>query len=413
LPIFCRRMFMSNWKLILPLTLALVFAFVLELSQPRALNWTPTFAADDKIPLGTYALFKILNEVFPAQSVERRNRPLYNWAGADADYASKTIIFISNQFMPDKLDSYRLLRLTAAGAHVFISAQKFSDQLQDTLHFKTRIHFNVQEAASLSLPAMNSKGTSIHIKSSGLPRFINKFDSTVYSRLLLDSLGKSILIAKNIGKGRIYISCQPFVFANYNFLKNDVADYTADIFRLLPLRPVIWDAYYKTHIEGFQPSPLRYILNDPVLGNIYYLVLLAVFLFVFINGRRRQRSIPVIAPPKNESLDYVITLSGLYRQSNNLLSAARIRRRYVLNFIREHFHLEIKNLDKRFSEALLQKTNLPRVTVFELVRHLRSLERFKQMSRTQFKDLSLWLERFYYELEKDKIERKEQGNGNS
>jgi hypothetical protein len=209
----------------------------------------------------------------------------------------------------------------------------------------------------------------------------------------------AIFIGRRWGKGRILLHCQPEIFTNYNFLRKDMPQYVASTLSQLPVLPVQWDEYYKTHIQGFRVSPLRFILNDPVLGPVYYLALLGILMFILINGRRRQRAIPVVDPPQNESLKYIKTLADLYRQGDNRLSAARIRKRFVLGFIRERYQLDVRSPDEGFGERLRQKSNLPRGTVYELARHLRALSRMRRMDEAQFREFNNCLERFYREIE--------------
>lgn len=402
---------MRNWKLWLPLALALVLAFVMERSRPRPLNWTPTFAATDKIPFGTYALFQGLPDLFPGQPIRQQPRPLFNWKGRDESYRNHNLIFITAFFNPGKLDGLRLMHMVRKGAVLFVSGINFNPALKDSLGFQMGYRPKFSGMDSVLLPPFNDSGQALRFKSGSIPRYFDKFDSSAFETLAVDSAGKAIFITRSWGKGRIYLHCLPLIFTNYNFLKAGMPRYVAATLSSLPVQPVEWDAYYKAHLDGKMESPLRYILNDPVLGPVYYLAWAGVLLFVLVNGRRRQRAVPIVGPPKNESLSYLKTLADLYRQGENRLSAARIRRRFVLAFIRERFHLETRTLDKRFSEMLRQKSNLSRLTVNQLVHHLRSLDRMRRMDKMQFKTFNDWVEKFYHELENLKNAGKEQGNG--
>jgi len=402
---------MRKRKLWLPLALALILAFVMERSRPRPLNWTPTFAATDKIPFGAYALFQGLPDLFPGQKIRLQSRPVFNWKGGDESYRNHNLIFITKFFNPGKLDEARLMHMVRNGAVMFASGINFGPAIKDSLDFQMGFRPDFSTIDSVLLPPFPGSKQPLRFKSGSLPRYFDKFDSSLFRTLAVDSAGKAIFISRAWGKGRIYLHCLPLIFTNYNFFNPGMPGYIASTLSYLPVQPVEWDSYYKTHMEGKSESPLRFVLNDPVLGPVYYLAWAGVLLFVVVNGRRRQRAIPVIGPPKNESLTYLKTLADLYRQGDNRLSAARIRCRFVLAFIRERFHLETRKLDKNFSERLQQKSNLSRLTVNQLVHHLRSLERMRRMDKMQFREFNNWVEKFYSELENLKTAGKEQGNG--
>ncbi|MCD8262625.1 MAG: hypothetical protein LUD15_15080 [Bacteroides sp.] len=113
--------------------------------------------------------------------------------------------------------------------------------------------------------------------------------------LVTNPLNQPIAQHYHIGKGELYLVCNPLLFTNYGMLdgKN-----TAYIFTLLePLKEFPLIRLERSSRSAEQLSPLRYILSQPPLRYSYYLALATLLLFMIFTARRKQRIIPVITSP--------------------------------------------------------------------------------------------------------------------
>lgn len=76
-----------------------------------------------------------------------------------------------------------------------------------------------------------------------------------------------------------------------------------------------------------QYSPFRELIKRPPLRWALYLLMLGVILLMVTTARRRQRVIPIIAPPLNKSLEFVRLIGTLYYQ--RCTHAELVRKKFI------------------------------------------------------------------------------------
>jgi len=81
-----------------------------------------------------------------------------------------------------------------------------------------------------------------------------------------------------------------------------------------------------------------------------------MILFVLFEMKRRQRIIPVIAPLRNTTLDFVQTVGNVYFNQRDNKNIAIKKITYFLEFVRSNFFLSTSNMNDEFIEALSKKT---------------------------------------------------------
>src|SRR5690606_11360340 len=115
-----------------------------------------------------------------------------------------------------------------------------------------------------------------------------------------------------MGEGQFLIHLQPEIFSNFFLLAKNNAAHTEQVFSYLEgSKTIYWDNYYKSgkHIDI---SPLRVLLDNKYFKWAYYFVLLGCLLFIIFEGRRKQRSIPIVQPLTNKTYEYTRTIAGMY-----------------------------------------------------------------------------------------------------
>jgi hypothetical protein len=129
--------------------------------------------------------------------------------------------------------------------------------------------------------------------------------------------GKPAAMRLGIGEGELILVSTPLMFTNYGMLDGENASYA---FRLLsymkdlPLTRI--EAYGRFANQG-SDSPLRYFLSQPPLRWAVYMTLITILLCMIFAAKRRQRTIPVVLPPANETLRFTQLIGNLYYQRND------------------------------------------------------------------------------------------------
>ena len=127
--------------------------------------------------------------------------------------------------------------------------------------------------------------------------------------------------------------------------------------------------------------------------------LAALLLFVVFRAKRRQRVVPVVAPPRNTTLDFVATVGRLYYQHGDHANLASKRVAYFLDHLRTRLRLPTGSPDADFRARVAERAGVEpavvdgvfdaiertagrtSVTEDELMRLSRAIERFHAASR--------------------------------
>ena len=384
----------KNYKLFIPLISAVALLVIVEVVKPKTLNWTLSFSADHKIPFGSFVLFEMLDSLFPEEGISITMRPVYNTLPDTNDTAFKNYLFISDKFNPDRLDAERLKLFIEEGGTVFISAQSFGDAFSDSLGFSTKPKFE-EDSLLVSLYAVNSGVDTFAIKQAGLSWYFDKIDSSKMSVLGRDEDTDVNFIKINLGKGQLFIHTVPLAFTNYNFLKPGNADYISGLLSHLPNKPIIWDEYYKPGRLLQSSSPLKFILKTQSLRWAYFLALTGIILFIFVEGKRKQRVIPIIKPLSNDTLNFVDVIGRLYYNQADHTDVALKMRSYLLEMIRHDFNLDTSRRDGNFIKKLSAKTTIEKSKLQGLFKIVNQINPETRMSADDLVRLNKEIETFY------------------
>ena len=188
--------------------------------------------------------------------------------------------------------------------------------LLDTLQVETQTNYLTSNIKSEPLLNLTHKKLATqkpyHIKRNFTIKTFSKIDtlnqtvlgfSEVFNdqKNIQDSLPN--FIKAPVGKGSFYLHLQPEAFSNYFLLTENYATYTKNALSYLPKdQQLLWDKEYKTG-KHINVSPLHILLGNKYLKWAYYTVLIGVLLFVLFEGKRKQRHIPIVEPPKNRTYE--------------------------------------------------------------------------------------------------------------
>ena len=174
-------------------------------------------------------------------------------------------------------------------------------------------------------------------------------------------------------KGKIVVSMMPMMFSNYGLLYGDAASMALRFMAQLDPYPVIrLDPAAKTEAGGVSESPLRYVLSQPPMKWAIWLLIVTVILAMVFTARRRQRVIPVIAPPVNRALEMVKHIGSLYFQRHD--NADLMAKKYQF-FVEEVRKLTMIDLDdeNHIDDAYLQLQHASGIPREELKQQLQEI----------------------------------------
>jgi hypothetical protein len=379
------------------LVLLLVFLTWLEANEPQEINWSPSYAALDKIPLGTKVLFENLKQ--QDLDLQEVNIPPYEFLHDST--ISGTYFFLNNSLGFDDPELKRILTWVAKGNTAFFIAEIFSQNLLDTLNLKmetlapkkgisSKPFLNLKDPAlKNNRPFLFDKETyqDIFIISDSLPK-----DELGVTQLQQDSAKittpKINFLRDTVGKGIVYLHSTPKAFSNYFLLQDNNAAYAEKVLAYLPAqRPVYWDHYYKTG-KSFYTSPLFVILNSKPLRWSYYFVIIGSLLFIIFEGKRKQLSIPVIKPLQNQTLDFTRTIAGLYLDRADYKSIASKKIALFLEYVRSQYRVATNEVNQSFYDRVAAMSENNTKEVEKLWQFMERLEKKNSVSKEELLELN-------------------------
>lgn len=372
--------------------LTTVTAYVLfEYYRPKPLDWNSTYRNDNKIPFGTQALFELLPDVMQPSSIQPVRLPVYNFLTETQLPAQSNYVVVCHDFRIDKTELSKLLAYVKQGNNVFISAYRLPDSLGSVLGFRADEKDPTKADSTLRQNFTNPQ----LVKAVGYNFFHDDGRNflTIRKPQPITVLGRNarkepVFIRVQYGKGQFFIHNLPLAFTNYYVLDAKTSDYAFKALSYLPVLPTYWDEYQtRGRFNKDQQSIFRYIRSQPALNWAYYLIIFGLIFYALFAGKRIQRIIPVIEPPKNTSLEFVKTVGRVYFQQQDHENIARKKIQYFLAELRERYSLNTTVLDKEFIETLAHKSGVSREETSELVQLLRNAQ--KHVSLTEFDLLAL------------------------
>lgn len=383
------------------LVVMLVFLTWLEANEPQEVNWYPSYSAVDHIPLGTIVLFENLKE----QEIDLQGVNIPPFEFLEDSTLTGTYFFLNNNLQIDQNELKKILKWVEKGNTAFFIAESFSENLLDTFNLKTEV-LVPQEGIS-SKPLLNL--THSRLKQEDPFLFDRETYQAVFSendtiprdilgetRLQSDSLSKPQMnfIRDTVGKGFVYLHLMPKAFSNYFLLDGDNSKYAELALAYLPKdQTLFWDHYYKSG-KSFFTSPLYLILGNKALRWAYYFLLIGSVFFIIFEGRRKQRSIPVVAPLKNQTLDYTRTIAGLYLESGDYKSIVSKKISLFLDYVRSHYRLSTREIDDNFYHRLAALSENSVDDVKKLWQYMSRLQKAETISKEELLQLNKAIKAF-------------------
>ena len=122
-----------------------------------------------------------------------------------------------------------------------------------------------------------------------------------------------------------------------------------------------------------QYSPFRELIKRPPLRWALYLLMLGVILLMVTTARRRQRVIPIIAPPLNKSLEFVRLIGTLYYQ--RCTHAELVRKKFIFfaEELRRRCGIDVRDVNTDDGEVrfLAEKTGWGETYIKQTLREIR------------------------------------------
>jgi hypothetical protein len=403
------------YLLAIVLTGAIVLLFITGRSdRNRQFNDRVTLRRQDKIPYATYVAFRNLPELFPgARVLVSKKEPGY-WDSVSVYDKQQAFICITDRFGADESEMNKLLAFARSGNDVFISARYISSVADEFLQCgssATEYLYSTGDNTEKTRFTLNTPPftDTVHYTYPGRTfySYFSHVDTTTTQVLGFDDSGRPDFIRLSTGKGHFYIHLEPLAFSNYFLLhEQNIGYYEKALSVISPdVTKIVWDEYYLNKAADYNPpkkkgwmSVLMSVRNQD--GNYpfraaFWLLMGILILYVLMEMRRRQRLIPVIKKPLNDSLDFVKTIGRLYYDRSDHRNLCRKMSAYFLEFVRSSYKLPTGLLNEDFIRMLHYKSGVPEKEVADIVTFIKYLEQGESVNEKQLASFHKRLESFY------------------
>jgi hypothetical protein len=392
--------------------------FTGDRSKKKKLDDRVTLRKEDKIPYGTFVAYENLKHIFPAASVSSNKKSPGAWDSLSNYFSNQALIIISPNFYADEYEMKTLIRFMENGNDVFISSRNISSEAESIIGNKSSLIPSSLEAGrgtlsdSLSLQLFTPPFTEKRLfsyKGDKYDSWFYEVDTTKTDILGTDETKRPDFIHLKAGKGNLYIHLAPLAFSNYFLLQGDNMAYYENVLSVISpaTRKIVWDEYYLDKKYPYSGLYDNEDSNDKSRGFLTELfgyeelkwglltAIFAILLYVLLEMRRRQRFIPVIAKPRNDSLDFVKTIGRLYYDKGDHRNLCRKMAAYFLEHVRNKYKLPTGNLDDEFVRKLQFKTGIEETEIREIVSFISYLDKGGSVNNKQLTAFHKRLESFY------------------
>ncbi len=380
--------------------LAVVVMLYHEQTKPKPINWYPSYTKKHKIPFGTYVLHEELQTLFPKTEIKNIAIPPYVYLKNDVH--NGTYLFIDNAINFGEDEFNQLLTFVEKGNDVFLSTKGCSI---DTLNLKTK---TLYKKGADDTPFFKLYNTAFNNKEYSFDR---SFSNIVFSKIDTTKviiLGQSGFVNEEgertktgvnfikypFGKGNFYFHTFPEAFTNYQILTNPNQAYAAGLLSFLDNpKTILWDSYYKTGKSQIS-SPMHYILNSKSLKWAYYIMLIGVLFFIIFEGKRKQRSVQILKPLKNQTLAFTRTIANMYYEKAEHKNIAEHKIQYLLEYIRTKLRIATVEINDSFYKMLAARSGKSVESIEKLFSFIEHVHQKNQITQSTLEELNKLIENF-------------------
>jgi hypothetical protein len=272
------------------------------------------------------------------------------------------------------------MNFVGEGNQLFISSFYFSDSLLQSLKLDLGLrprYITEQDSLRVSVASPVSNDT-LDFVYPGLAadNYASSLDSQYTTVLGWDRKGRPDFVKFGYkGGGAIFLHFAPTALTNFFLLHKNNKAYLDNVLSYLPstVRDVKWDEYFR-YVKTSNFSSLGFLMsNTSFRWAVWLIVLLFVIIYIF-ESKRRQRVVPVIKPPSNSSLEFVLTVGQLYYQQGDEDNLASKLITHFLDFVRSKYYLSTQVLDDDFAERLAYKSGYNRAGVSDIINALKNFQ---------------------------------------
>ncbi|MGB3005674.1 MAG: hypothetical protein WBC06_04130 [Chitinophagaceae bacterium] len=376
----------------------------------RRMDERITLRKRDKIPYGTYVAYNNLKYLFPDAAIYTNKKEPGYWDSLNTYDSDQAFVAITDRFSPYDDQIQRMITFARKGNDVFVSTRYIAASVDRILGCSSSsFDLSIVTAAdmpqemqiSLKQPPF-SDNVSYKYPGKTFLTYFTSVDTVTTTILGVDEKKRPNFIHLKAGKGNIFIHLEPLAFCNFFLLhKQNISYYNKALSVINPaVKKIIWDEYFLSQRGDNEKDKekkgwLSVLSRFPGLKAALLTALFLLLLYVLMEMRRKQRIIPVVNKPKNDSLDFVKTIGRLYYDKGDHKNLCRKMAAYFLEHIRTRYKLPTGILDDEFIKLLQFKSGAGEDEIRRIVSFIKNIDEAKIINDKQLYEFHKQLDSFY------------------
>ena len=359
----------------------------METTARKPIDWTDSYSKNHSKPFGA----KVFDEIFTSyqdnvKEVEETPYEFLSQTESQGNY-----LFFNEGISPGSFGVDEILNWVDSGNTLFMSAEYFSADIMDTLNLNKEKFLLKNQFGYKPILKIDTLSNSYEFNRNEV---FNYFENT--DTLDVDVLGYvqttkkdstrtkhyPNFIKANFGNGKIYLHLFPKAFTNYFLVDSTNSNYTENILKNLDYSQTIYvDQNIKNQKEITSKHRLDYLLGNKYLKWAYYLILLTGLIYVFFEGKRKQKPIKVVKPFENKTYAFTKTISDMYYRKQDHKSIATKLIEHFFDYVRDQYLISTSILDDEFVKQLASKSGQSPKNIRKLLKLINNIEDQNSISK--------------------------------
>ncbi|MCB0667856.1 MAG: hypothetical protein KDC80_18645 [Saprospiraceae bacterium] len=344
------------------LVICILFFLLFEIKEVPDVDWRESYSYQSKEPYGAWIFGTMLKEKFAGAQVLRNQ---LDTMIQSIETKNNLLVMISARIELDRGETESLMHFIEKGNEVLL----FTEQLQLSLDEEDPYEYYWSGIYDSTLSVHYSETASEYFYQhyfqdfrAPANRYFNALSREIRqleSHRVLGTVSDSLVILEEwqLGAGKMMLHTIPQMFTNQAAKQEFYLDHFNFIFSRFDPDLVILDhMVYHTGNDQLSESPLQFILAHKSLRISYFLVIFAAVSFIIFKSKRRQKVIPTLETNANTSLEYVHTISNLFRQQRQHKKLIRHLHTIFEHHVRERYFINPE--DKDFKKQLARKSRI-------------------------------------------------------
>ena len=359
-------------------------------------DWRKTYSKTDRIAFGNYVFDNLARDLFPGSKVSVSHNAIMDNEQTGLLSGYTNYVFITQSFAPDKPETEKLGEFVKAGGNVFISTRQIEGKLADYLSVRSKlipIAKKDSHGVKLIHPVLDSEPYYYFNKGSGVD-YLEDYDPAITYALGVNEEGHYNFVRIPFEEGNFYIHTVPEAFTNYFIAYGKYHEYAEKVLSHLPNENTLIDQNYLPYSTNID-SPTRYIMSEESLKWGWLVLLGGMLLYIFFEGKRKQRIIPRKESFQNTSLEFTEMIGQLYYQRGDHKNLADKKIRFLKEFMATELYLSELRIELDEVEKVTAKSGASEEDVRELFSLVMRIREMDKVPEKILHELNTKIESFY------------------